>query len=395
MNPTDLPPLGSAPAVPVADADPELAAAVARETGRWSALVAQIGAEIAGPLTDAIERLTAMSATGRIDQAGLRLLRAEVEEARQAGMLSQHLARFASGRVRQSHERVHLTNTLQSVLGHRARELHARGVFLKQSLQPVEVIVDASLLFSLLNTALDWALAATKSMVEVTVDTLPWPVHGRMALRFAHRPLDNYVAALPAEMPPQLNTLTWRLLEQAARTLGVLYERKLESMYVELVLEFPRTVSALVETIEVAPSGEEDMEASTGFSSSVNSKPLAGSHVLVIASRRDVRVPVREAIGQMGLIVDFVGSVEEAAEFCREGLPHAIVIDSAHNGPRFESLMASIREEVPDFVFIEIGEQGREVQISTSAQAGYTRVGREAILTALPSALVYELTRNM
>jgi len=49
------------------------------------------------------------------------------------------------------------------------RETLARGVVLKPSLKPAEVIVDASLLFSLLNTAIDWALANTQSQVEFTI----------------------------------------------------------------------------------------------------------------------------------------------------------------------------------------------------------------------------------
>ena len=34
------------------------------------------------------------------------------------------------------------------------------------------------------------------------------------------------------------------------------------------------------------------------------------------------------ALRDMGLIIDFVSSIEEAAAFCREGLPHAIVVEA-------------------------------------------------------------------
>src|SRR5437870_2392812 len=69
---------------------------------RWRALLTQVGGEIAGPLTAAMERITALSTTGKIDRQSLRALRDEVEAARRAGMVGQQLARFASGRVRQS-----------------------------------------------------------------------------------------------------------------------------------------------------------------------------------------------------------------------------------------------------------------------------------------------------
>ena len=72
-----------------------------RNAERWHGLVSDIGAEIASPLTAALERIHALIATGKIDRAGLRALREEVEQARQVGIVGQQLTRFASGRVRQ------------------------------------------------------------------------------------------------------------------------------------------------------------------------------------------------------------------------------------------------------------------------------------------------------
>ncbi|HEY1393513.1 MAG TPA: hypothetical protein VFV25_09045, partial [Methylibium sp.] len=119
---------------------------------RWRALITRIGCEIAEPLSAALERIIGLATSGSIDTYNLRALRREVEHARKAGIASQQLARFASGRLKQSHERLHLTQTLQSVLGLRTAEVQARGIQVKQVLRPVEVIVDPSLLFSLLNT---------------------------------------------------------------------------------------------------------------------------------------------------------------------------------------------------------------------------------------------------
>ena len=66
------------------------------DSDRWAALVAQIGAEIAAPLTAALERINTLTSTGKIDRQGLRELRHEVELARQAGMAGQQLSRYAS-----------------------------------------------------------------------------------------------------------------------------------------------------------------------------------------------------------------------------------------------------------------------------------------------------------
>src|SRR5690606_38977172 len=64
-------------------------------------LLAQVGEEIAGPLTRALELVTTLSSTGRIDRAGLRALCQDIGQARQAGIAAQQIARLAAGRVRQ------------------------------------------------------------------------------------------------------------------------------------------------------------------------------------------------------------------------------------------------------------------------------------------------------
>ena len=178
------------------------------------------------PLTAALERIHALITTGKIDRAGLRALRDEVELARQAGMIGQQISRFASGRLRQSHERLQLADTLKGVLAHRHRETQARGIVLKPALKPAEVIVDASLLFSLLNTVLDWALDHARSNIEFRIDMKSWPAHAQLVCRFAHRPADQTDDGRRARRTPAaLDSLTWRLLEQTAWTMGLPLDR--------------------------------------------------------------------------------------------------------------------------------------------------------------------------
>ena len=354
---------------------------------RWHELVAEIGAATAAPLTSALERIHALITTGRIDRSGLRALREEVERARQAGITGQQITRFASGRLRQSHERLQLAETLKGVLAHRHRETQARGIVLKPVLKPAEVIVDASLLFSLLNTVLDWALELARSNIEFTIDIKSWPAHARLSCRFSHRPADQ--ADDGGEIAPaSLDSLTWRLLEQTAWTMGLPIDRKDDPGTTLLTIEFPRTASDEIE-------GVSTMEIDEGFAPSTNSKPLAGSHVLVIASRREVRVQIRDALRNMGLIVDFVNSIDEAVEFCRDGLPHAIVIESILRGERFAQLREEISAEVPEFVFIEIIEEGNTFEMSGFSGSTVAKVGRDVIASSLPSALMFELSKGL
>ena len=359
------------------------------EPERWHELVAEIGAEIAAPLTSALARVHELTTTGRIDRGGLRALREEIEQARQIGMIGQQLTRFASGRLRQTHERMQLADTLKGVLAHRGRETQARGIVLKPVLKPAEVIVDASLLFSLLNTTLDWALLNARSHIEFKVDVKTWPVHARLTCSFSHQPADEPIdAAANDARPSGLDSLHWRLLEQTAWTMGLPVDRKSDGNLTTLTLEFPRTANDEIE-------GVSTVELDDGFAPSTNSKPLAGSHVLVVASRRDMRVQVRDALRNMGLIVDFVNSVDEAIDFCRDGLPHAIVIESIQSGERFAHFRDELTREVPDFVFIEIIEEGAAFEMSGFSGSTMARVGRDVIASSLPSALMFELSKGI
>ncbi|MBX3623050.1 MAG: hypothetical protein KF891_24030 [Rhizobacter sp.] len=382
----DMTDLNRAPATvaPAAAAD-----AAPVEHDHWRDVVSEMSAEIAVPLTAALERVQTLATTGRIDRTSLRSLGEEIARARQISMSGQQIARLASGRLRQTHERLALTDTLKDVLTQRARETQARGIHIKQVLRPAEVVVDASLLFSLLNTLLTWAMEHARSNIEFRIDIKTWPTHARLATRFAYRPVDQLPeGSTSADQASALDTMTWRVVEQTAWTMGLPIERKLDGHEVHLTLEFPRTVNDQLEGVSA-------IELDQGFSPSLHNKPLAGSQVLVVASRRDVRVQIRDAIRNMGLIVDFVNSVDEAREFCRGGLPHAIVIESVLRGDRFNALRSEVESESADVVFIEIIEEGNTFEISGFGGLSMARVGRDAILTSLPSALMFELAKTV
>ena len=366
----------------------QAAQAASDDDERWHELVSQVGAEIAAPLTAALERIHVLTATGKIDRAGLRALRDEVEQARQVGMIGQQLTRFASGKVRQSHEVLQLEEVMKSVLALRTRETQARGIVLKPHLKSARVIVDGSLLFNLLNTTLDWALANAHAHIDFTIDFKTWPVHARVTCRFAHRPVDQTDESITADVMPRLDSVSWRLIEQTAWTMGLVIDRKDIAGITTLVLEFPKTAGDEMEGL--AATEVDDVSTQSG-----NSKALAGSHILVVASRREVRVLIRDSLRNMSMLVDFVGSIEEAVSFCKDGLPHAIIVDSIQRGERFGAFRDEILLEVPDFVFIEILEQGSTFEMSGTNGAGMARIGRDVVASSLPAALMFELSRSL
>jgi CheY-like chemotaxis protein len=354
----------------------------------WREIMSQIGSEVGSPLSSALERVTILATTGKIDRAGLRMLREEIERARRAGMIGQQLARVASGRIRQSPEQVSLTQMLRDVLVQRGREATARQIEISQALKPAEVVIDATLLHALLQAVVDWGLDLAKSSIEFKLDIKAWPPYARVTCRFAHAAREQAAARPGATPQTALDSMAWRLVQQIAWTLGLVMDRAVSEQETTLTLEFPRTITEQIEGMNV-------VEIDHGFGVSDNSKPLAGSHVLVVAGNREVRTQARDALRHMGLLVDFVNTVEEAEEFCRDALPHAIVYESVLVNDRFQKLRASILAEISTYVFVEIAAEGRATKMPSQGGGQHAVIGRDAIAQSLPSALISELSRTI
>ena len=364
--------------------DPANAPAAA-EALQPQALVAQLGSEVASHLSSALERVNTLAATGRIDKAGLRLLREELEQARRAGIVGQQLARLSNGQVQLANERLDLTGLLREALRLRGREIEARGIEVRQLFAAVEVMSDATLLFSLLETLLDWSFAHAISRIDLQIDIQNWPAHGRLASSFAHRPADE--AEEPAAPAAALDSMDWRLLQQTATVLGLALRRRDSATRTEVLIEFTETLPPRL--FDSAAGEAEDVTTQAH-----NSQPLAGRHVVVLAARREVRNVVRDALRPMGLMIDFVTTLDEAQQLFAGGLPHAVVYEASLGGDRFERLRTELLAEVPGLAFIQIAEQGRAFEVLNLGGRQFASVGRDAIIESLPAALLFELSRH-
>jgi hypothetical protein len=349
-------------------------------------LVGQLGREVAAPMTAALERVNAFATTGRIDRAGLRALREEIECARRLALSAQQISRFASGRLRQNPQRLSLTQTVHDALAQRSRETASRGIDLRQDLKPVEIVIDASMASSLLQSVLDWSFEHARSHIEFRIDIKSWPAHARLGCRFAYIPADE-LPAPGTQSAPRLDTVPWQLLSRLAQALGLVVKRDDKDGSTQLTLEFPRTVNDGLATLAAL---QFDEPGATG----PNSQPMVGRHVLVISGRRETRHGVRDTLRPMGLMVDYVSSIDEARQFCEGGLPHAIIFESALSGENFRKMRTQWAREVPALAFIEIAEQGRELEVSDLGGQRTSRIGRDVIVSALPSALMFELSKG-
>lgn len=346
----------------------------AKSAPAWWRLAAQIGAEVAQPLSRALDRVAAAADSGRIEGDDLLRLRAEIERARDVGMLSQRLARLVAGLPRQSDERLDLFATLAAAWAERPE---AGDIALEPCAEPVEVLVDPALLLALFDALFDWMDASTHTDVALRVDLKRWPAHGRIVCGFVH----GHAA------PEALDNLAWLVLVRLAHRMGLTLRRHCEAERVDVRIEFPRTVA------HEALEGLSTIEIDRGDPFSTAARPLAGTHVLVVAGRREVRAESRRALADMGLVLDFVGSVDAAAAFCRDDLPHAVVVEAALRGDRFDRLTDALRRAMPGLAIVEIAEEGHGFEVSGFNGLQHARIGREGLPHSLPSALVFELSK--
>lgn len=351
-------------------------------------LVAQLGSEVARSLSSALERVTTLAATGQIDRDDLRALREEIELARQAGIMGQQLVRLNKSPVREAQERVDLSALLREALHQRQRELKARGIAIRETIAEVAVVSDAALLFSLIETLLDWSVEHTRSRIVLRLDVGSTPTRARLSCGFLRRPIDdNARAVLPQGEDPALNTLSWQLLRQTASVLGLRLRRRDTADRSELKLSFDDVQAPGVSAVE-------GLEADDVCAQAYSAQPLAGRHVVVLAARREVRNIVRDALQPMGLMVDFASSLLEAQELFADGLPHAVIYEASLGGDRFQRLRSEMLAEVPSLAFIQIAEHGKAFEVLEAGGYPYASVGREAISESLPAALLFELSRH-
>jgi hypothetical protein len=359
--------------------------------GHWHELLTQVGREIASPLTSALDRLQALTATGRIDRQNLRALREEVESARRAGIAGQQLARFASGRVRQVPERVPLGRLLGELVQQRRADLQSKGLVVRSSFKDVDVVTDPALLFGLCNALLDWGGECARNAIDLRVSLKAWPVQAQLTCRFAWRSADD--DAMPVD-PALLDSLNWRLVQHMAWAMGLLVDRDDSGIETIATLQFPRALRDEVDADDgLAPS----TPTSEALPSTLSSRPLAGSVVLAIVRDPALQAAVREAVSHMGLLLDFADDAGEARRYCAEGPPHAVVYLAPtlpEEADDIDDLRQSLRAGMPDLPFVELAPDRDGIDLAHVAGQPVTRVGLSSLRGGLPSALILELSRS-
>lgn len=356
-------------------------------------LAGQVGAEVAAALSSALERVRLLAESGRIGRHSLQALQDELRQARQIAIVGQQVSRLATGRVRQAPEVLELPQLLRDAIGQRADEIAARGLEVRQRLQPATVSVDPSLLFTLVVSLLDWAFDHCRgATLQLGTGLNPWPVHAVLHCEFAWRAPDRVAPeAEPAagadraeRSTAALDTMGWRLVEHAAQAMNVHIQRHDTAHHVQLSLAFPEAPRRWPRLVD-ALSALEDPYA-------MHSRPLADSEVLVVTQRFELRRLVHEATAGMGLQLRVALDLAEAREMAHEAPPHALIVDERN--AEVDRLIGELKAGTTGPALLHVSEAFQGLEISTSGRFEIVRVARDEMVRDLPAALAYALERR-
>jgi hypothetical protein len=329
-------------------------------------LIGQVAAEVAAPLTRALERIRALQATHGVDPEQLQALHDEVAHARYIGILGQQIARLASGAVRQVLEPVNLQAMLRELLEEQRRD--GPPAALREKLDAATVVADSGLAGALMRAVLDWCSACATSAIDVSLGPDPAAMQAVLTCRFARQ----------ARHEDGSEPLSWHLMHFAAAPLGARLDVEHGTERMTLRVTFDRLVTP------PAP----------GQALAADLRLLAGCQLLVVSNDRDIRHQVRRAVQGLDLLVDYVTSVDAASAYCDEGLPQAVVYASTLSGVSMNRLRGRLGQLAGGPPFIEISADREGYEPPASGERPVRRVALDELPQTLPAALVTEMTRQ-
>lgn len=349
------------------------------------ALAGIIGSQLSEPVQVMKAIIEEFTETRKISRAQLGQLRRAIDAADRVARQSQQIARLSEGRLRQSHERLHLDKILDDALNDHMEALQLAGVELVRTVKPVEVIVDPGLLSSLIDAALEWGIELGQRLT-VSLSIKNWPEHAVLLVKATQ----TVVSHEAIDLSERGNAMNWQLLVQVARAMGVSLQREFSEGEAHVTLEFARTVKQLegISTLEL-DTGEDSID-------SVHSgtRPLAGHRILLATADSLVRAEVQNAAGLLGLVVDTVSTARQAVRCVEIDMPHMLIVDERVRDEQLDNLILDLRRHNPNFGLLEIADDSNTFAIASWMSDTNTRVSRDLLRTQLSSLLTLELAKS-
>jgi hypothetical protein len=339
-------------------------------------LAGELGAQVAHSLSRALAELDRVLVGGTAAERGLREL---IEHARHAAMLGQQVSRLAQGSVVQAPEPLDLPGLWRQVLRHRRGGLAQRGLEVRQRLRPAQVCLDPSLLYAVLDSLLDWIYEhCTGAVLHVATELQTWPAQAQLRCHFGwlppHRDGDGQTDAL--------DTLSWRLVQQAAAVMGVKCEREIAPARLRVTL----TIPANARRWPLLDGGGVPDETDAADPAPVG---LAGRSVLLLAPRPELQRAVLAALAPLGVELIASADAEGARRRSRQAVIDALVADAA--APGLDALCAELHAGGSGPALVLIGEEPAGVHLSTTTHTEVARTGLGSLASDLPRTLRFAL----
>ena len=350
-----------------------------------------MGEEIAHNLTQALELIVQLASQPRVNAQSLAKTHFLIDRMRRKAMSMQQISRLAQNRVRQSHEKLTLSEVVQHVLEDRKAEHTVSGLVIDTRYKKVEIIVDPGLLMSLISTALDW-VTEFGTVVRISTTMKNWPQHGQLTFSSAQ----GVRTQEDIDRKSNVNqSIAWHLMQQTAQAMGVGMVINETVNERGMTIEFPRTVVALEGmTIMEMETGHNAGGANSSFGS-VNSNFIAGHQVLVISNDYRMFVQIREICKSLSLRCEHAATVNAAERQCEQAVPHLIVCEESLMDDDFEALLDDLQRHSPGFPTILVSDESYGFELSDWSGNNKSRVARNQIQEELPTALTIELSRSI
>lgn len=347
-------------------------------------LAGSIGAELSGPLLEMEHIVQQLLTTGKLSRPQVNALMSSLGTARRIAAQSQLLDHLAHNPIRQSHEHVALDARLRQALADNAGMLQSRAVDLVHRLQAVEVVLDPSLLETVLHAALSW-MARPGYRLSITLEMQSMPDHA--LLNFKARPtVSDSNPDQPHGSAPY--RLSWWLLVEAAGLAQIPIQHSESTQSLSLMLEFRRTVKQLEKS--------NPMELGTGTDSwaSSHSKLPLGQRVLLVTDDAGLVEIMAPLCRSSHVTLESVSSPEQAKARCDLERPHLLIFDQRLNGVGLESVRRDLLAADPQMPVLEVTDDQHSLTMTSWVDDTIERINRDNLTIKLPSVLARLLGKS-
>jgi hypothetical protein len=346
---------------------------------QWPVVVGALAGDQLQFLEAVDAHLRQATAAGRMDAAEALALRRAMANLRHTSLRAQQVTRLASGRIRQYRERLDLAQVVRAVLRDRPDGTALSKAVAQADLLPVDLRMDASLAYTLVEAVIAWMFARCRDIV-IRTDPVARGNDDVATLLVTGRRL----TAARGEGEPRRRRLEdgldLVLARQAAEAAGLSMHLRQEGDLVGMGVHFPR---AMTEPSGSMPGIEWPARA-----------PVAHvpEWVLVITPDSGLVSSAAFGLGQAGFETRGAQTARDARRKLQDS-PVAVILDETARGGEFESLRAELLAVVGPRPLIEIIRRRPEGPALVPRPGERPKVARDDVVPDIAATLLLELAK--